>query len=136
MSVLLCLVSVLVAGNTLPWSEAFLRLLDKEYFFPNHSYVDFNLVGRALVCRSDLETCCEENQTHTGDWYFPNGERLSNDSEFSDVYVVRAKRNVEMHRRNNATTVRAGIYRCEIETSAANGDSREILYAGLYSSGG
>ena len=114
--------------------EAFLRLFDNV--FHNHSYVDFNLVGStftdALWCRTDLNTCCIDN--HTTDWYFPNGERLSNDSDSSDIYVVRSKSNVELRRRNNATT--AGIYRCEIETSVENGDSLETLYAGLYSSGG
>ena len=132
---LLCLVFVLVAGNARPSrSPAFLRLLDNV--FHNHSYVDFNLVGstftEALWCRTDLETCCQKN--HTGDWYFPNGETLSNDSKFSDIYVSRSDTNVELRRQNNATT--AGIYRCEIETSRENGDSREMLYAGLYSSGG
>ena len=133
LSVLLCLVSVLVAGNTLPRSEASFRLFGNE--FHNHSYVDFSTVGdrdpEALMCRTDLTTCCRKN--HTADWYFPNGDRL-NKSELSDIYMARLDRNVQVRRRNNATT--AGIYRCEIETSAANGDSREILYAGLYSNGG
>ena len=122
-------------GNVRPSrSPAFLRLLGNV--FHNHSYVDFNLVGRtsteALVCQTNLETCCQEN--HTGDWYFPSGERLSNDSELSDIYVNRSDTNVALHRQNGATT--AGMYRCEIETSRQNGDSRETLYAGLYSSGG
>ena len=129
-SVLLCLVS---AGNTGPPSKASFRLFGNE--FHNHSYVDFNSVGdidpEALTCRTDLTTCCRDN--HTGDWYFPNGERL-NKSELSDIYMARLYRNVQVRRRNNATT--AGMYRCEIETSVANGDSREILYAGLYSNGG
>jgi len=141
-SALLCLVSVLVVGDNVlgnvrpSRSPAFLRLL--ESVFHNHSYVDFNLVGRtfyeALVCQASVETCCQENHTGTGDWYFPSGERLSNDSELSDIYMNRSNTSVALHRQNGATT--AGMYRCEIETSRENGNSRETLYAGLYSSGG
>ena len=114
--------------------RTFLRLLTNE--FPNHSYVDFNLVGdrsnNSVGCRSDLDECCRKN--YTGDWYFPDGKKLSTNRSSSDIFVGRTVRLVQVRRQNNATT--AGIYRCEIETSIENGDSREILYAGLYSSGG
>ena len=134
LSALLCLASVLAAHNTMSRYRTFLRLNDDDY--RNHSYVDFNLVGgkniEALSCRSDLGTCCQDN--HTGDWYYPDGEKLSNNRSSSDIYIARAFKSVQIRRQNNATT--AGIYRCEIETSKENGDSREILYAGLYSSGG
>ena len=135
LSVLLCLLSALEEVHSQVYP--FVRFLGNE--LQNHSYVDFNLVeanGDASVqCRTDLNTCCREmNGPHRGDWYFPNGEiLLDNDGNF-DVYESERSRNVQVRRRNNATT--AGIYRCEIETSAANGDSRGIVYAGLYSSGG
>ena len=134
LSTLLCLLSVLAVDNKMPRSQTLLRLFDD--IFPNHSYVDFNVVGdlyiEALNCRSDLDDCCQGN--YTGDWYFPDGERLSNIRTFSDIYIARAFKSVQVRRQNNATT--AGIYRCEIETSKENDNSREILYAGLYSSGG
>ena len=130
-AVLSVLLSVLVQVK--PQGVAFVRFLDRD--LRNHSYVDFNLVmgGSAPVeCRTDLRTCCSD--IHSGDWYFPDGERLPRNSDFSDIFVARRFRNVQVRRKNFANTT--GIYRCEIETSAANNGSRELVYAGLYSSGG
>ena len=49
----------------------------------NHSYVDLLLVGNAddnsdaVVCETDLETCCSIRQgQYRGDWFFPSGEWL------------------------------------------------------------
>ena len=135
LSMLPCLFSALVEVHSQVYP--FVRFLYVE--LQNHSYVDFNLVGAAsdisVQCRTDLDTCCREmNGPHRGDWYFPNGEILLDYDGNFDVYESERTSNVQVRRRNNATT--AGIYRCEIETSAANGDSRGIVYAGLYSSGG
>ena len=132
MSVLLYLVFALVEvySQTVP----FVRFFDVA--LPNHSYVDFNLVGTgsgdSVQCHTDLPTCCRpELCRYRGDWYFPSGEILNGDS---NIYERVRSGNVQVRRQNNATT--AGIYRCEIETRAANGDSRETVYVGLYSSGG
>ena len=135
LSMLPCLFSALVEVH--PQVYPFVRFLDVD--LQNHSYVDFNLVGAAgdisVQCCTDLDTCCREmNGPHRGDWYFPNGETLLDVDGNFDVYESKRTSNVQVRRQNNATT--AGIYRCEIETSAANGDSRGIVYAGLYSSGG
>ena len=131
LKVLLCFVSVLVEVKL--QGVAFVRFLDRD--LRNHSYVDFNLVGganAAVECRTDLRTCCSD--THTGNWFFPNGERLPRDPDLSDIFAARRFRIVQVRRKNFVNTT--GIYRCEIETSVANNDSREIVYAGLYSSGG
>ena len=132
-SVLLCTCLISVLVQVKPQGVAFVRFLDID--LRNHSYVDFNQVrgGSAPVeCRTDLRTCCSD--IHRGDWYFPNGERLPRNPDFSDIFVARRFRNVQVRRQNSANTT--GIYRCEIETSVANNDSRDIVYAGLYSFGG
>ena len=47
----------------------------------NHSYVDSSQVGTnsaGVHCHTDLSTCCAaaKDDTHHGDWYFPNGDKL------------------------------------------------------------
>jgi len=130
-AVLSVLLSVLVQVK--PQGVAFVRFLDRDLL--NHSYVDFNLVRNSapVECRTDLRTCCQSD-IHSGDWYFPDGGRLPENPDFSDIFVAHRFRNVQVRRDNFANTT--GIYRCEIETSAANNGSRELVYAGLYSSGG
>jgi len=134
MSVLLCFLPALVEID----SQTVAKIRFMHETLPNHSYVDFNLVGTApndsVKCCTDLSTCCAgESRPDHGDWYFPNGTKLPN-FENSDIHEVHRYRHVQLRRNNDTET--AGIYRCEIETSAANNDSRETVYVGLYSSGG
>ena len=71
-SVLWCLVEV--NSQTFPY----VSFMGQTW--ANHSYVDLSLVGDAsdnVVCQTDLTTCCTNDQvSHRGDWYFPNGNRL------------------------------------------------------------
>lgn len=130
--ILLCLLSVLVKVK--PQGVASIRFLDRD--LSNHSYVDFNLVGEAgegVECRTDLSTCCNSG-IHSGNWYFPNGERLTRDADLADIYMARRFKNIQVRRKNSADT--AGIYRCVIDTSYTSDGGREIVYVGLYSSGG
>ena len=132
LSVLLGLLCALVAVNSQTFP--FLRFMGTD--LPNHSYVDFNLVGKVkntgVECHSDL-SCCKDADNRVADWYFPSGERLKGNEVF-DTFVVYRLKNVQVRRKNGAET--GGIYRCDIETIAVNDGSRETLYAGLYSSGG
>ena len=88
----------------------------------NHSYVDLSLVGSAgsgsdsVQCITDLSTCCSGAQgAHRGDWYFPDGTRLS--LFYGDIYESRGSQRVNVRRRNNANSP-VGIYRCGIPTTA------------------
>ena len=119
------------------FTGAFVRFLGVD--FSNHSYVDLTLVGSAedggdsVQCHTDLGSCCNSAAGGDfGDWYYPNGDRLSGDIY---MYEFRAAQRVDLRRKNNAST--SGIYRCTIETNAVNDDDgRETVYAGLYASGG
>ena len=138
MSVLLCLLSALMEVNsqTVPYVSFMGNNLT------NHSYVDLTLVGSALngsdsvQCHTDLLTCCSNTQgAHRGDWYFPNGSRLKFNYNSIDIYEVRRAQRVDLRRRNLGD--KSGMYRCMIETNAAHNDSgQEIVYVGLYASGG
>ena len=133
LSVLLCLVSVLV--EIYPQTFPFLRFMGTD--LPNHSYVDFNLVRKVMntgvECHSDLR-CCAKAEIRVADWYFPNGEKLHGDSKVFNIFQAYRIKNVQVRRKNSAET--GGMYRCDIETSAGNNDSRKTVYVGLYSSGG
>ena len=132
LSALLCLLCALVEVNSQTFP--FLRFLGTD--LPNHSYVDFNLVGKVMntgvECHSDLR-CCADAAIRVADWYFPSGERLKGNRVF-DTFVTYRDKNVQVRRKNGAET--GGIYRCDIETIAVNNGNRETVYAGLYSSGG
>ena len=113
----------------------------------NHSYVDLSLVGRpdisppghSVQCHTDLTTCCSRDEgIHRGDWYFPNGTRLPFPGD-GDIYESREAQRVDL-RRNHAASLFAGIYRCDIPTTAVHDDDdrsvRDTVYMGLYSASG
>ena len=122
----------------------------------NHSYVDLSTVGNSsdgynsVQCHTDLGTCCSASQgIHRGDWYFPNGTRLSLSG---DVYEARGAQRVDLREwelsdcdclRNTTTRTTAtgptGIYRCDIPTNSVHDSTdnsvRDTVYVGLYTTG-
>ena len=118
----------------------------------NHSYVDLNEVGYrsyyygnsdSVVCHSDLVTCCSAGQgLHRGDWYFPNGSRLSFYSY--DISESRRAQRVYLIKGRRSHTSLSGIYRCDIATVAVHGGDgynsldrfvRDTAFVGLYPTG-
>ena len=111
----------------------------------NHSYVDLNTVGSItsreslrLQCRTDLTTCCSGAQgPDRGHWYFPNGNRLPI-YDYNNIPVLsesRGPQRVIVYRHGDSGT--SGIYRCDIETIAANNNNGRVsLFVGLYTTGG
>ena len=116
---------------------------------PNHSYVDLSLVGGSysgneVVCHTDLRTCCSGAQgTDRGDWYLPNGDRVPFPYSRHPLVEYRKAQRIELSRGAESGSALSGIYRCDIETTAVNGDyyadqsTRETaaVYVGLYGSG-
>ena len=108
----------------------------------NHSYVDLSLVGNgfgsdSVQCHTDMNTCCRVTQgPYRGDWYFPNGNRLS---FYGDIFEVRLIQRVDLRRSSSATSP-VGIYRCGIPTLAVYDDTdrsvRATVYVGLYTASG
>ena len=101
----------------------------------DHSYVDLSTVGSdsdnsdSVVCHTDLSTCCSSSQGfHRGDWYFPDGTRLS---FTGPIYLSRGAQ-IAIIRRTTATGP-TGIYRCRIATNSNTDISvRDSVYVGLY----
>ena len=115
----------------------------------DHSYVDISQVWNdgsgsdSVQCHTNLNTCCNMAQgPHRGDWYFPNGDRLTvpgGSLPLGDIYESRTAQRVDIHRHNNANEP-TGIYRCDIPTDADHHDTdnsvRVSVYVGLYTSDG
>ena len=135
---LLFCVVVEVHSQTYP----FVRFGSTGPALSNHSYVNLTAVGNSgegsdsVQCVTDLTSCCHAiHGGDRGDWYFPNGTRLQFRGSDNNVYERREFMRVDLRRRNSG--VANGIYQCTIETNAVNDeDSREIVYVGLYASGG
>ena len=139
MRLLLCLLlSSVVDCQTVPYVSF------RGETLPNHGYVDLSLVGSAedgsdsVQCHTDLTTCCTSGLAAADrpDWYFPNGNWVEFISGGGDIFNRRGAQRIDLHRRNNTVTP-SGIYRCEIPTDDGDGGfMREIVYVGIYGSGG
>ena len=108
----------------------------------NHSYVDLGQVGttdaNSLMCHTDLATCCSSTQgPYRGDWFFPNGTRLSLSGV---VYESRSPQLVQLRRMHSTSNGPWGIYRCNIPTVSVHDElatsSAELVYVGLYPANG
>ena len=106
----------------------------------NNSYMDVSLVGSgfsggdSVQCHTDLATCCSGVQgSHRGDWYFPNGTRLSFNSGI--IHQTRTAQRVDLHRKSSAI-LPSGMYRCDIPTLSFHYESdntvRDTVYVGIY----
>ena len=133
MSVLLCLLLALVEVHS--QTAPYLTFMNNS--IPNHGYVDLDTVTggpNELRCNTDLTTCCTSIQGgDRGNWYFPNRTELGYSTTVSKG--GNAQRVVLFYRGSGGTS---GIYRCDIETVAANNNNtgHESIYVGLYTSGG
>ncbi len=100
-----------------------------------------NTNADALQCLTDNPDCC--HGATGGHWYFPDRTEVpSGSTAASAVYRTRGGRDqslaaVYLHRdpalsaQGIANIAGAGLYRCEIPTSGANGDIR-VAYVGVY----
>ena len=105
--------------------------------YQNNSLVSLEEIGEggdALLCRTSNTMCCARDQVPRkgilGDWYFPNGEKVSNsrldNGTMPDIYRNRGPSVVRMNRRQGGVN---GIYRCEIpDTAGVN----QTIYIGAY----
>ena len=82
----------------------------------------------SLLCLTKFTACCRppysENGSASGNWFFPNGTRLS--SERWDFYRDRQQSMVRMNRIRGGVE---GIYHCEIPDSM---NLNQNIYIGVY----
>ena len=118
-------------------SQTHLSFLGKN--LPNNSYVDFGLVGHdssgsdSVQCHTNFKQCCRpslSNETVSGNWFFPNGDKL----EFgmnNGIFQRREAKRVDIRTTGNISVT--GIYCCDIPYTSS---SREKLCVGLYNYAG
>ena len=98
--------------------------------YHNNSLVTLEDIGQgddALLCITNLSACClKTNGSAMGNWFFPNGTRVSGVSNQWDFFRNRGEMVVHLNHRKGGVD---GIYHCEIPDSM--NDTR-ILYIGVY----
>ena len=101
---------------------------------PNHGYVNISGIGStddsALLCHTNRPPSYDDYRHSGGDWFAPNGTRLfltdvPGATQNRGPMVVRLKR--------TSGDPPEGIFNCTIEDAA---DTPQIVYAGLYNTGG
>jgi len=81
----------------------------------------------ALLCVTDLTVCCYHYlRLIAGNWFFPNGTRVSSATKQWDFFRTRGQMVVNMHRRRGGVT---GIYHCEIPDAM---NVTQAIYIGVY----
>ena len=96
--------------------------------YQNNSIVILEDIGEgddALLCKTNQTACCRNPAI--GNWFFPNGTRVSSSSNQWDFHRDRGQMVVRMHRRRGGVE---GIYRCEIPDAV---NVTQSLYIGVYS---
>ena len=87
----------------------------------------------ALLCMTNLTTCCSASYTATksslGNWFFPNGTVVPSSGTHWDFYRNRGKMVVRLNRRRGGED---GIYRCVIPDSL---NVTQTIYIGVYTGG-
>ena len=102
----------------------------------NQNPTNANGHDQALVCETDLVDCCDAPLTVRGNWYFPNGDVVTNTGSpaFRSNRGPNEERNgqqfygsVRIFRRYSIMPQR-GRFRCELPSAA---DSSVNLYANI-----
>ena len=83
--------------------------------------------GDALLCVTDLTTCCRPPYSNTtGNWFFPNGTRVPSSGAQWDFHRTTGQSVKLLHRRRGGED---GIYSCEIPDAV---NVTQTIYIGVY----
>ena len=94
----------------------YISLRNKTYL--NNSNILITDIGEgdssALVCKTDLVECCEQNQTNNsialGKWFYPDSSAVTSNQSF---YTNRDRSVVRLNHKGNSTSP-TGKFCCEI----------------------
>ena len=134
-------VSLILHGVTIP-NNSLVEFEDTLYTAPhpccNQDPTNTNgLHDQTLVCVTDLVDCCDTPMTVHGNWYDPDGNRLtstaspafrSNRGPYEVVSGRQFYGSVRIFRRLTPPRAQRGRFRCELP-SAVNSNVNQILYA-------
>ena len=103
--------------------------------YQNNSVVTLEDIGEgddALLCVTDLTACCRPPYTDSfgqsviGNWFFPNGTRVTTSGSNWDIHRTRSASAILLHRRTGGVT---GIYSCVIPDAM---NVIQTIYIGVY----
>ena len=97
----------------------YFELNGKVYF--NNSLVSISDIGegyQALLCKTNKVDCCAEPPNRFGEFYYPDGKRVSIAKEGNDFYRNRGKQQIRLNLRRPGTAGHTGEYRCAIPDSS------------------
>ena len=80
---------------------------------------DVGELGDALLCRTNLTSCCGTVPNRFGQFYYPNGVAVPINSQQQGFYRNRGNQEIRLHRRSGVNSP-TGKYRCEIPDSNMN----------------
>ena len=98
--------------NIMP--SVYFQLNDKVY--PNNSVISLSDVGeneQALMCRTDLLTCCATPPNRFGEFYYPSGDAVSVKKAGHGFYRDRGAQEVRLNRREGVISP-SGRFRCAV----------------------
>ena len=118
--------------STLIFTDVYLSLND--VIIPNNSYVAINDIGTntyssALICHTDRPAVHGKSG---GDWYSPEGDRVSGYFETATVQgFVRSRGPMRayLYKRYSSSSPPEGIYHCTIQDKM---NKKHKIYVGIY----
>ena len=104
----------------------------KGVFYQNNSIINLEDIGKgvgSLLCLTNLTACCGPSYTRSvvGNWFFPNGTRVSSSGIEWDIHRTRGHMRVLLQRRRGGEE---GVYSCEIPDAM---NVYQTIYIGVYS---
>ena len=97
--------------------------------YQNNSIVTVEDIGEsedALHCITNLTSCCRSRNGAKGNWYFPNGTKVSGSTVDWNIFRSRGQRVVYLSRRGGGVD---GVYHCEIPDTM---NIMQNIYIGVY----
>ena len=99
--------------------------------YQNNSLVTLKDIGESddgLLCITDLTACCRPPYiVHAiGNWFFPNGTRVSSSGNNWDFHRTRGQMVVLLHRRRGGED---GVYSCVVPDAL---NVTQTIYIGVY----
>ena len=98
--------------------------------YPNNSIISLSSIGvmeQALMCKTDLTTCCGTPPNRMGEFYYPNGAAVSVSSAGHAFYRDRKDMRIRLNRRDSVQAP-TGRFRCDIPDASG---TIQVLYVFL-----
>ena len=87
-----------------------------------------NIGPDILFCSTDREDCCTDESSIAGNWFLPNGSKVSSSTSTQSLHITLGIQTVGLNI-TNSPELPIGIYHCEMMDRE---NVTHYLYAGIY----